>query len=142
MGSRRDARILALNVLFQIDVGGVEPETAFRYAVSEAPEDEEVRAFGVLLAQQCLEHQEEIDRIIEQLAEGWTLERMAGVDRNILRVAICEMSYFDDIPVSVSINEAVDLAKQYSTGESGKFINGILGSFGRQLLEDSKRKAG
>ncbi len=141
MGSRRDGRILALNVLFQIDLGGVEPEAAFRYAVSEAPEDEELRAFGILLAQRCLEHQEEIDRIIEELAEGWSLDRMASVDRNVLRVAVCEMRYFDDIPISVSINEAVDLAKEYSTEESGKFINGILGTLGRSLQEEVERKA-
>ncbi len=141
MGSRRDGRILALNVLFQIDLGGVEPEAAFRYAVSEAPEDEELRAFGILLAQRCLEHQEEIDRIIEELAEGWSLDRMASVDRNVLRVAVCEMRYFDDIPISVSINEAVDLAKEYSTEESGKFINGILGTLGRGLQEEVERKA-
>jgi len=141
VGSRRDGRILALNVLFQIDLGGVEPEAAFRYAVSEAPEDEELRAFGILLAQRCLEHQEEIDRIIEELAEGWSLDRMASVDRNVLRVAVCEMRYFDDIPISVSINEAVDLAKEYSTEESGKFINGILGTLGRGLQEEVERKA-
>jgi len=141
VGSRRDGRILALNVLFQIDLGGVEPEAAFRYAVSEAPEDEELRAFGILLAQRCLEHQEEIDRIIEELAEGWSLDRMASVDRNVLRVAVCEMRYFDDIPISVSINEAVDLAKEYSTEESGKFINGILGTLGRSLQEEVERKA-
>ena len=142
MGSRRDGRILALNVLFQIDVGGVETETALRYAFHEAADDWEVREFGAFLARQCLEHQAEIDQTIEELAEGWSLDRMASVDRNVLRMAVCEMRYFDDIPVSVSINEAVDLAKEYSTEDSGKFINGILGSLGRDLQEEAERKAG
>lgn len=141
MGSRRDGRILALSVLFQIDVGGLEPEAAFRYALAEAKGDGEVKEFGALLARRCLEHQAEIDPIVEELAEGWSLDRMAGVDRNVLRMAVCEMRYFEDIPISVSINEAVDLAKEYSTEESGKFINGILGSLGRQLHEEAEPKA-
>jgi N utilization substance protein B len=141
VGSRRSGRILALNVLFQIDVGGIEPATALRYALAETDEDGEVREFAEQLARRCLEHQAEIDRIVEELAEGWTLDRMASVDRNVLRMAACEMLYFDDIPISVSINEAVDLAKEYSTEESGKFINGILGSLGRQLQEEAEQRA-
>ena len=125
----------------ELQLLGLEAEAAFRYAKSEAPADGEVRNFGVLLARRCLEHQAEVDRTIEELAEGWSLDRMASVDRNVLRVAVCEMRYFDDIPVSVSINEAVDLAKEYSTEESGKFINGILGSLGRDLQEGGERKA-
>ena len=68
---------------------------------------------------------------ITKYASGWTLERIASVDRNLLRLALCEMLFRSDIPYSVSINEAVELAKIYSTAESGKFVNGILGNFAR-----------
>jgi len=73
-----------------------------------------------------LEHLDEIDRKITQYAENWQMDRMAAVDRNILRFAVYELIFMDDIPPKVSINEAVNIAKKYSQEESGKFVNGVL----------------
>ncbi|HEX8834111.1 MAG TPA: transcription antitermination factor NusB, partial [Abditibacteriaceae bacterium] len=74
----------------------------------------------------------QLDVYITKYASGWTLERMANADRNLLRLALYEILHREDIPQSVSINEAVELAKRYSTADSAKFINGILGSFARE----------
>jgi N utilization substance protein B len=82
-----------------------------------------------------------IDALIRKYARGWTLERMANVDRNVLRLAICELLYFSDIPASVTVDEAVELAKKYSTAESGRFVNGILGNLVRHL-EEEKQEVG
>ena len=77
--------------------------------------------------------QEKIDQLIEQYSKDWKLDRMAAVDRNLLRLAIYEILYMPDIPSAVSINEAVELAKIYGSDESAKFVNGILGNLVRQL---------
>ena len=92
----------------------------------------EAREFARELCEAALARRDELDAIIERYAEGWTLSRMPSLDRNILRLALAEIVCFDDIPTSVSIDEAVDLAKEYSTAESGAFVNGILGSFARE----------
>lgn len=85
-----------------------------------------VRLFAEPLIQGTLEHRSDVDAIIRKYAQNWDLRRMAVVDRNILRLAIYEMRYRDDIPPVVTINEAVDIAKKFSTDDSGKFVNGIL----------------
>jgi N utilization substance protein B len=103
---------------------------AERVQVAEQQAAEAAR-FAEQLTRMVLDHVGELDEIISELAEGWSLERMPGIDRNILRLALAEIIYFDDIPVSVSIDEAVELAKEYSTEESGSFVNGILGAFVR-----------
>ncbi len=92
----------------------------------------EIEDFGRRLAEQYFEHAAEIDEAIEQLSYDWALDRMAAIDRNILRMAIAELLHFPEVPISAAINEAVDLAKEYGTPESGKFVNGILGSFVRE----------
>lgn len=88
--------------------------------------------FAIQLARGAWEGRGELDPIIEKYAAGWTLERMANVDRNLLRLCLYEMLKREDIPASVSINEAVEMAKKYSTVDSAKFINGILGAFARE----------
>jgi N utilization substance protein B len=91
----------------------------------------EAADFADALTRAALDHVGELDQIISEFAEGWSLERMPGIDRNILRLALAEIIHFDEIPIGVSIDEAVELAKQYSTEESGTFVNGILGAFVR-----------
>lgn len=98
----------------------------------------DVWEFAGDLARGAWQKRAELDKIIVRYAEGWTLERMANADRNLLRLALYEALHREDIPQSVSINEAVELAKRYSTQDSAKFINGILGSFSRDL---AKREA-
>jgi N utilization substance protein B len=135
--NRRQGRELALKVLFQLDVAGGDPDEAFDLAVqlmTEDPEDpdtgaptEDVKGFARRLLTGVIANLEEIDAKLRAYAREWSLERMANVDRNILRLALHEMLSLDDVPLSVSINEAVELAKIYSTPDSGRFINGILG---------------
>lgn len=120
---RRRARELILRALFQRDfVEGAE---------FDRPTDPYVS--GVLEGIEA--HREEIDRLIEERAEGWPLERLHSVDRNILRLAIYELLYREDIPAEVVINEAVELAKKYGTERSPAFINGILD----RILKEKER---
>jgi N utilization substance protein B len=94
-----------------------------------------VAAFTVKLVQGTQAQQAEIDRPISELATGWGLERLVSVDRNILRMAAFEMLFLPSIPTSASINEAVELAKKYSTAESGRFVNGVLGALATKIGE-------
>lgn len=132
IGKRRNARELALKILFQIDVGRLPPEEVLETAFEQVPVDPEERAYVTEVVCGTLAHQPELDAIISALASGWKLERIANVDKNVLRLALYEIQYRPDIPPSVSINEAVEIAKKYSTEDSGRFVNGILGSFLRQ----------
>lgn len=131
--SRRAARELALNVLYQVDVAKLSPLEALNTAIENINLDESASEFSTALVNGTLEHLKEIDERLCSLSVGWDLQRQPAVDRNILRMAIFEMLYLDYIPASVSINEAVELAKKYSTEESGRFINGVLGALARQL---------
>jgi len=88
----------------------------------------ETREFCLRLVKGVLDHRKEIDQMIEAASSNWKIGRMAGVDRNLMRIAVYEILHCNDIPVRVSINEAVDIGKKYSTEESGAFINGILDS--------------
>jgi len=131
---RREARAAALRALYAIDVGKNELEPALRAAFVEERPDSEAMAFARSLASGVLEHQAEIDQRIGDLSHDWSLQRLAAVDRNTLRLGAYELLYRkDDAPVGVVINEAVELAKSYSTPDSGRFVNGILGSLARQI---------
>ena len=134
-GKRRSGRELAFRLLFQIDVGGGTPREVFQAARVASEATPEVWEFARELAEGAWDKRSQIDPYIVRFASGWTLERIANADRNLLRVAMYEILYREDIPQSVSINEAVELAKNYSTAESAKFINGILGSFARERAE-------
>lgn len=135
MGKRRSGRELAFRLLFQCDVGGAPIDEVFAVAREESEATEDVWQFADELARGAWDSRNELDEIITKYAAGWTLDRMANADRNLLRIALYEILHRDDIPQSVSINEAVELAKRYSTAESAKFINGILGSFMREKPE-------
>ncbi|HYM68327.1 MAG TPA: transcription antitermination factor NusB [bacterium] len=129
---RRRAREAALGVLFQMDLGKLSLEEALASARGrEWPPDD--WTLIVTLARGTRAHLAAIDALIASAAEHWTLERMATVDRNILRMAIFELET-SGTPVGVVINEAVELAKRYSTEESGRFVNGLLGKVVRSGL--------
>lgn len=128
MGKRRTARELALKLLFQIDVGKVAMEEVLAQAWEANRYSPDTLEFTRQLVEGTVAQRKTIDSVITKYAQEWSLSRMANVDRNILRLAVYEILYLPDIPPSVSIDEAVELAKKYSTGESGKFVNGILGS--------------
>lgn len=94
--------------------------------------------FTEQLAEGTVEHIAELDRYIEEHSVGWKTSRISKVDKSILRLALYEMLYMESVPVGVSINEAVELAKEFSTGEAASFINGILGSVAKALEGDEK----
>lgn len=139
--SRRKARELALQALFQMDIAGTDPETAADQALTREVEPdwvpgrlpEESAAFARQLIQGAWRHREESDALIARWARGWSVERMAAVDRAILRMAVYEIVHRDDVPDSVAVDEAVELAKAFSTADSSRFVNGILGSVIRGL---------
>lgn len=128
MRKRSLAREYALQVLYEIDITG-DPHTAilatFWHLIEEDASDE-VKQFAAELVETVMEHRDDIDKKISEYATNWELDRMAVVDRNVLRLGGCELLYRTDIPPKVSINEAVELAKKFSGIQAGKFINGIL----------------
>ncbi|HMO64503.1 MAG TPA: transcription antitermination factor NusB, partial [Verrucomicrobiota bacterium] len=119
------------------------PEEAPAPAHDGAPTADEaaIRAFAEQLIRGTLGHREEIDREIERVSQNWKLHRLAAVDRNVMRLAIYEMKHRPDIPPVVSINEAVDLARKYSTGESGRFVNGLLDRIRTELPRPARTPA-
>lgn len=125
--NRRKAREYALQMLFQRDFTGKDSEFNFQDSPSEDKKiKDDSRDFAIKLVAGTLEKREEIDRIIQKAADNWDIHRMAAVDRNILRFAVYEILYRRDIPSAVSINEALEIAKKYSSSESVPFINGLL----------------
>lgn len=130
MSSRRKARRLALEILFRSDLGGVAPSATLA-------EEQDAEDFTRELVKGVGEHLSDLDQIIGSHAEGWTVPRMAAVDRSVLRLAVYELRYRPDVPEAVAINEAVEAAKELSTDESGRFVNGILG----QIARDAAREA-
>lgn len=163
MGMRREARERAVQFLFQYDLNksedlqqalnhfwdsqqlaaiqeekgmarwGAEPEVQ-----PPTAEEASVRLFAEPLIRGVLDHLAELDAIIVKFAQNWDMHRMAVVDRNVLRLAIFEMYHRDDIPPVVSINEAVDIAKKFSTEDSGKFVNGILDKVKGDVLRPAR----
>ncbi|GAW94168.1 transcription antitermination factor NusB [Calderihabitans maritimus] len=134
--SRRVAREKALQILFQIDVGRANPEFATEYILEESTLEEQDAAFTRQVVKGTLENISTIDELIESHSQDWDLARLANVDRNILRLGVYELLYRDDIPPSVSINEAVELAKIFGTEESSKFVNGILDAIKHRVAEN------
>ena len=133
VGRRRASREVALRALYQIDVGKMAPEEALDSSAAESHYREETLRFARELVLGCVQHRGPIDETIERHARGWTLSRMAHIDRNVLRLAVFEILYRPDVPHSVAVDEAVELAKKYSTAESGRFVNGVLGSLVRTV---------
>ena len=138
---RREGRDLAFRLIFGLDVGGGALDEALDAMRQSSEASSEVWEFGSGLGRGAWERREEADVVIRRFATGWSLERMANADRNLLRLAIYEIAHREDIPQSVSINEAVELAKTYSTVESAKFINGILGNYVREREAQNERAA-
>lgn len=127
-------RELALQVLYQIEITKQSPHKALEESKRNFYPDEEEDEFAKRIVLGVAQHQQEIDRLIEGYAEHWRLDRMAIVDRNILRMAIFELLYCEDVPPKVTLNEAIDLGKRYGTEESGSFINGILDRIQNQVI--------
>jgi N utilization substance protein B len=126
--SRRAARETALQVLFQIDVGKADPEAALKHMLEEFAIRGATAEYTRKLVHNTVCNLSEIDRTIRSLSPGWQPERMANVDRNIIRLAIQEILHEDDIPNPVAVNEAIELAKVFGTADSPRFVNGVLGN--------------
>lgn len=122
MGSRRGARKLALDILYEHEVSSRPVNDVIsRYSSNPGI------AFAQELVQGVVDHLQELDALIAELAIDWEMDRMPVIDKNLLRLAAFELMYSDDVPAAVAIDEAVELAKIYSTEDSSRFINGILG---------------
>jgi len=134
--TRRDAREAAFVALFQMDVGRASAESAIETALRGRRIGEKNLEYLRSAVLGARKHRESIDKTVSRLAIGWSLDRMSAVDRNLLRLAVYEILHLDDVPVNVSINEAVALAKKFGGDESGKFVNGILGRLARELVEN------
>ena len=128
--SRRQARELALQTLFQLDFNTTGKDEALQTALSEHDNiDENTRKYTENLVIGTQEHLKEIDTIIGDISNDWKIDRMPGIDRNIARMAIYEMNFGNEsLPPNVVINEAIELAKLFGTEESSRFVNGILGT--------------
>ncbi len=126
MGKRRRSRELAIKVLFHLEFSDDDPSAAFDLICDNFGFSDDVRLFSKDLVLGVCDHLDELNAVISKTSKNWRLERIAKVDRCILRLAAYELLYRDDIPPKVSINEAVELAKKFGAEESGAFINGIL----------------
>jgi N utilization substance protein B len=133
--SRHRAREAVLIVLFQVDVGNAEPDEAFQRTMHEWKVEGQDREFAQSTVLGTLDNLRRIDGIIKNLSRDWKIERMNSVDRNLMRLALYEILYRNDIPPGVAINEAVELAKKYGGADSPRFVNGILGKVAERLEE-------
>jgi N utilization substance protein B len=125
---RHRARIVALQALYEIDITRHDPEVVLQQRLAYKPLPEAGRDFAHTLVQGILEHQADLDALIQDNAPEWPLNQVAVVDRNILRMAIFEFVVEGNTPVKVAINEAVELAKLFGSDSSGRFVNGVLGA--------------
>jgi transcription antitermination factor NusB len=140
MRKRTQARELALQLMYQLDLRGDEILDEVNAALAPGAGDPEMLDFARELVHGCREKQSEIDRQIEEVAKNWQLKRMAAIDRNILRLATYELLFRPDIPPLVTINEAIDIAKKFSTKNSGPFVNGILDNIRLRAAPPGKQK--
>ena len=141
MGTRRKSRELCLQMLFQSDMGKQTPEQVRNtFWAERSGVDEDTRGFADDLFGVATERQQEIDEIIQKHAQNWRMERMAAVDRNVLRTSVAEFLGFQDTPKPIIINEALEIAHKFSSPESVQFINGVLDSVGKELRMATKRE--
>ena len=134
MGTRRKSRELVLQMLFQSDMGKQDTDQVRRtFWAEHGPASAEVRGFADDLFRVAMDRGSEIDKLIEHHTEHWRMERMAAVDRNLLRAAVAEFLAYPETPRAVVINEALEIARKFSTPESVHFVNGVLDSVGKEL---------
>lgn len=128
---RRTARQKAMQSLFQVDVSQSDPNEAIESVLEEETSD----PFLEQIVHGVIKHKEEIDSLLREHLEKWNLERLANVDRSILRIAVYEMKFIEEIPVKVSIDEAIELAKEFGDDSSSRFINAILSKIKDTLVK-------
>ena len=136
MPSRRRARELAFQMLYQWEIGQHTPAHIVATFLTVQRTEAEEESFARTLFEGAVEKREELDHQLREFTQHWRLERMAAVDRNILRLAITELAHFAQTPHKVVIDEAVEIAKAYSTEESSRFVNGVIDAAYKQLCQD------
>ena len=142
MGTRRKSRELTMQMLFQGDLGKQTPEEVRRlFWMSRDDVDAETRGFAEDLYRMATTRQVEIDGLIEAHAQNWRLERMAVVDRNVLRAAVAEMLEYPSTPAAIVINESLEIARRYAAPESVQFLNGVLDAIARAVLKQRLDRA-
>ncbi|MCZ2264309.1 transcription antitermination factor NusB [Isoptericola sp. QY 916] len=127
MGARTKARKRAVDILFEAEQRGIDPQVLVADRVIEPHTEAAVPQYTVDLVEGVAAHRERIDELLATYSQGWTVERMPAVDRALLRIGTWELLYNDDVPDAVAVDEAVDLARQLSTDDSPSFVNGLLG---------------
>ena len=133
MGHRRKAREYALQILYQLEMAQEEPKKIYDNFWQSQSTTQDVIDFATQIVDGTFRNLKEIDALIEKHATHWKLSRMNSVDRNILRLSVYELLYCHDIPTSVTINEAIEIAKKFGTEDSSSFINGILDHLAKEL---------
>jgi N utilization substance protein B len=126
MGKRRKARESTLQILFQLEFNDLDVEKAFQVYWKDKKASKEIKNYCRWLIKGVISHQESIDRNIQSVSEHWRLARMPVVDRNILRMAVFELLYEEDVAPAIVINEAIEIAKKFSGEQAAMFINGVL----------------
>jgi transcription antitermination factor NusB len=140
MGKRRRARELAIQALFHLEFSPGDPGEVFELICENFDSRESVRPFSRQLVLGVCEKKKELDELIRQASKNWRLERMARLDRCILRLAAFEISYLEDIPPKVSIDEALEIGKKFGGKDSASFINGVLDSIYSTLVRQGQLK--
>ena len=136
MGTRRKSRELTMQMLFQGDLGKQTPEEVRKlFWASVEDVDADTRGFAEDLHRIAISRQEEIDALIESHAQNWRIERMAVVDRNLIRAAVAEMIGYPNTPAAIIINESLEIGRRYAAPESIHFLNGVLDAIARDLLK-------
>ena len=138
MGRRRKARESALQVLFQIEFNDSQLDQILDRHMSFKPSEKETEDYGRWLVNNVVERKDELDEIIQSASEHWRLSRMAVVDRNILRMAVFELRFEENIAPAIVINEAVEIAKKYSGTQAANFVNGVLDAIKRRTEQEEK----
>ncbi len=133
MGQRKKARELALKCLYAYESTGQEVDEVCNSLIKTSDLNEESVLYADRLFRRVVETLKELDTNIERFSQNWRIERIAMVDKNILRLAICELVSFPDVPAKVAINEGVELAKKYSSQESSRYVNGLLDAVNKHL---------
>jgi N utilization substance protein B len=141
VGTRTRARECALQALYQLDLSGGDPRDALRLILAHFEEaDKETEQFADELVRGVQSERRAIDELIQKSSTNWKLDRMARVDRNILRLAVYEILRRADVPLRVTLNEAVELGKKFGSEESSAFVNGVLDRIAHQSLPDATPK--
>ncbi len=135
MSRRRKAREIALQTLYAQEVSGTEWKAAFDDNVERRKPSDEVVEYAERLVTNVMNERANLDSLIRERLENWTLERVSVVDRTILRIALSELLHCPEVPANVIMNEAIEIAQKFSSADAGRFVNGVLDRLAREVRE-------